>query len=36
MFARQMSFSLTFLNKLRSTLRRIRVSQKGESEMEYE
>jgi hypothetical protein len=36
LFARQMSFSLTFLNKLRSTLRRIRVSQKGESGVEYE
>jgi hypothetical protein len=29
-FARHLSFALTFLNKLRSTLRKIKISRKGE------
>jgi hypothetical protein len=35
-FARQMAFSLAFLAKLRSTLKRIRVSQKTEAAGDYE
>ena len=34
-FSRHLSFSLAFLGKLRSTLKRIRVSQKGEWTAEY-
>ncbi len=36
MFSRQLSFSLAFLNKLRTTLRRIKISRKGEDTTDEE
>lgn len=35
-FSRHLSFSLAFLNKLKSTLKRVKISQKGEWSGEYE
>jgi hypothetical protein len=34
-FSRHLSFALTFLNKLRTTLRRIKINRKGEELGDY-
>lgn len=36
LFSRQLSFALTFLNKLKTTLKKVKINRKGEEPSDYE